>query len=149
MRRTSLASRVRAASSTSYYSSTALGKMTQSLRCSGSSGGGGGRDNSGFRSYAGGGGGGRGPRQRRSSTGSGFSSMGADKDYSHLFSYSSNQDLFESQLQRGRSASNTSKPSSANSRLPDFNLTVETQLLMARTEQLCGKYASSQQEWAI
>jgi len=87
----------------------------------------------------------------RASSASSLSSF--DDRYDHLYSYSSNLDLFEHQLyknaskkERGGKAGH-GKPSNKTEAVNDFDLTAETRLLMDRTNQLVGK--KSDREWVI
>lgn len=75
------------------------------------------------------------------------SSLGSfDDRYDHLYSYSSNLDLFEHQLYKA-SQRRVQQPSSKSEAVNDFDLTAETRLLMDRTNQLVGK--KSDREWVI
>ena len=85
--------------------------------------------------------------QKRASSSSSLLSEGHDSDYDHLYSYSSHLDLFEHQLfkaatrQRTTTSSRSSQqPSNHNpgAMNADFDLMMETQLLMQRTNQLVG-----------
>ena len=67
-----------------------------------------------------------------------------DDRYDHLYSYSSNLDLFEHQLFKSAQKRGVKQKSEA---VQDFDLTAETRLLMDRTDQLVGK--ESVQEWVI
>lgn len=88
----------------------------------------------------------------RASSASSLSSF--DDRYDHLYSYSSNLDLFEHQLyknaskkERGGGKAGHGKPSNKTEAVNDFDLTAETRLLMDRTNQLVGK--KSDREWVI
>ena len=81
---------------------------------------------------------------RRASSSSSLSSF--DDRYDHLYSYSSNLDLFEHQLFKQAATRKPNQPSNDNA-VNDFDLTVETKLLMDRTNQLVGK--KSDREWVI
>ena len=88
----------------------------------------------------------------RASSASSLSSF--DDRYDHLYSYSSNLDLFEHQLfktaqQRSANKLAQQKPGPSNKieAVNDFDLTAETRLLMDRTNQLVGK--KSDREWVI
>lgn len=74
-----------------------------------------------------------------------------DDRYDHLYSYSSNLDLFAHQLYkqaaRKASAQQHRGPSDKSEAVNDFDLTAETRLLMDRTNQLVGK--KSDREWVI
>ena len=85
-------------------------------------------------------------QQQRASSSSSLLSEGHDSDYDHLYSYSSHLDLFEHQLfkaatrQRTTSSRSSQQPSNHNpgAMNADFDLMMETQLLMQRTNQLVG-----------
>ena len=86
----------------------------------------------------------------RASSASSLSSF--DDRYDHLYSYSSNLDLFEHQLfknaQQRSKVSSQQNPSNKSEAVNDtFDLTAETRLLMDRTSQLVGK--KSDREWVI
>ena len=85
----------------------------------------------------------------RASSASSLSSF--DDRYDHLYSYSSNLDLFEHQLfktAQQRSKVSQHNPSNKTEAVNDtFDLTAETRLLMDRTNQLVGK--KSDREWVI
>ena len=86
----------------------------------------------------------------RASSASSLSSF--DDRYDHLYSYSSNLDLFEHQLfktaQHRSKVSSQQNPSNKTEAVNDtFDLTAETRLLMDRTSQLVGK--KSDREWVI
>ena len=85
----------------------------------------------------------------RASSASSLSSF--DDRYDHLYSYSSNLDLFEHQLYKNASkkerGGKAGKPSNKTEAVNDFDLTAETRLLMDRTNQLVGK--KSDREWVI
>merc|ERR1712026_147297 len=75
-----------------------------------------------------------------------------DDRFDHLYSYSSNLDLFEHQLfktaQHRSKVSSQQNPSNKTEVVNDtFDLTAETRLLMDRTSQLVGK--KSDREWVI
>ena len=76
-----------------------------------------------------------------------------DDRYDHLYSYSSNLDLFEHQLYKNAAHSKKVRagqhgtPSNKTEAVNDFDLTAETWLLMDRTNQLVGK--KSDREWVI
>ena len=86
----------------------------------------------------------------RTSSTSSLTSSNFDGNYDHLYSYSSNLDLFEHQLFKSAARKRTNQPSNNNPRdtMKDFDLMMETQLLMDRTNQLVGKKPSDQ-EWVI
>ena len=67
-----------------------------------------------------------------------------DAGYDHLYSYSSNLDLFEHQVFKAAQKSAKRGKSDA---MKDFDLTAETRLLNDRTNQLVGK--KSEREWVI
>lgn len=94
--------------------------------------------------------------QRASSSSSLLRNGSFDSNYAHLYSYSSDLDLFDHQLYKSdskraaRSARLANHQPSMLGREPmkDFDLMMETQLLMDRTNQLVGKRPSDK-EWVI
>jgi len=81
---------------------------------------------------------------RRTSSSSSLESSNFDNRYEHLYSYSSNLDLFELQVYKaGQRRSSQQLKNEA-----EFDLSAETKLLIDRTNQLVsGK--KSDREWVI
>ena len=71
-----------------------------------------------------------------------------DHRFDHLYSYSSNLDLFQHQLLKQQQRKDQS-PSNNNIQANEFDLLAETRKLMDRTDQLVGSGNKQSKEWVI
>lgn len=89
------------------------------------------------------------PMGRRTTSSSSLGSNGSfDNKYEHLYSYSSNLDLFELQVYKAGQRRASLQPEKTTDQA-DFDLSAETKLMMDRTNLLVSGAKKSDREWVI